>query len=98
MGILDELLGGGQRRRYSDFVNQYEQGHPSEGYSDQEVLERYRDISHARSHRTSTPRPPRKLWRSSRRRSGRRSCGCSRNEPRPVGSRFRAGWRRNPVI
>ena len=48
MGILDELLGGGQRQRdYKDFVNRYEQGHPSEGYSDQEVLDRYRDVSHA---------------------------------------------------
>ncbi len=48
MGILDELLGGGQRQKeYRDFVNRYEQGDPSEGYSDQEVLERYGDVSHA---------------------------------------------------
>jgi hypothetical protein len=48
MGILDELLGGGPRQHdYKDFMNRYEQGHPSEGYSDQEVLERYRDVSHA---------------------------------------------------
>jgi hypothetical protein len=48
MGILDELLGGGQRQKeYRDFVNRYEQGHPSEGYSDQEVLKRYGDVSHA---------------------------------------------------
>ena len=48
MGILDELLGGGQRQRdFKDFVNRYEQGHPSEGYSDQEVVERYSDIAHA---------------------------------------------------
>ena len=41
MGILDELLGGGQRQKeYRDFVNRYEQGHPSEGYYDQEVLKR----------------------------------------------------------
>jgi len=41
MGILDELLAGGQRRNeYKDFVKRYEQGAPSEGYSDQEVLER----------------------------------------------------------
>ena len=33
MGILDELLGGGQRQKeYSDFVDRYEQGKPSEGY------------------------------------------------------------------
>ena len=48
MGILDELLAGGQRQKeYSDFVERYEQGHPSQGYSDQEVLERYGEVSHA---------------------------------------------------
>src|SRR5499426_1946163 len=48
MGILDELLGGEQRQKeYSDFVNRYEQGHPSQGYSDQEVLKRYGEVSHA---------------------------------------------------
>ena len=39
MGILDELLGGGQRQKdYKDFVDRYERGNPSEGYSDKEVL------------------------------------------------------------
>ena len=48
MGILDELLGGGQRQKeYRDFVARYEQGDPSEGYSDREVLQRYGDVSHA---------------------------------------------------
>ena len=48
MGILDELLGGGQRQKeYRDFVDRYEQGHPSKGYSDQEVLQRYGEVSHA---------------------------------------------------
>ena len=48
MGIFDELLGGGQRRQeYSDFVRRYDQGHPSEGYSDQEVMNRYQDVAHA---------------------------------------------------
>src|SRR6059036_2023491 len=48
MGILDDLLGGGQRQRdFKDFVSRYEEGHPSEGYSDQEVVERYRDVAHA---------------------------------------------------
>src|SRR5574341_1127246 len=48
MGILDELLGGGQQRRdFEDFVNRYEQGHPAEGYSDREVIDRYRDVAHA---------------------------------------------------
>lgn len=48
MGMLDELLGGGQRQKeYRDFVNRYEQGAPSEGYSDQEVIKRYGEVSHA---------------------------------------------------
>ena len=48
MGILDELLGGGQRQQgFKDFLNRYEQGHPSEGYTDQEVVERYNDVAHA---------------------------------------------------
>ena len=48
MGILDELLGGGQRQKdYKDFVDRYEQGDPSEGYSDQEVLKRYGEVSHS---------------------------------------------------
>ena len=48
MGILDELLAGGQRQKeYSDFVDRYEQGRPSERYSDQEVLKRYGEVSHA---------------------------------------------------
>jgi hypothetical protein len=48
MGILDELLAGGQRQNeYKDFVNRYEQGAPSDGYSDQEVLKRYGEVSHA---------------------------------------------------
>jgi hypothetical protein len=48
MGILDELLGGGQRQKdYTDFVDRYEQGKPSEGYSDEEVLKRYGEVSHA---------------------------------------------------
>src|SRR5947208_13623896 len=48
MGIFDELLAGGRRQNeYKDFVNRYEQGVPSEGYSDQEVLKRYDEVSHA---------------------------------------------------
>jgi hypothetical protein len=46
--MLDELLGAGQiQKEYRDFVNRYEQGEPSEGYSDQEVLKRYGEVSHA---------------------------------------------------
>ena len=48
MGILDDLLGGGQRQgSFTDFLNRFEQGHPSEGYSDQEVADRYREVAHA---------------------------------------------------
>ena len=48
MGILEDLFGGGQRQGdFTDFVNRYEQGHPAEGYSDQEVVERYREVAHA---------------------------------------------------
>ena len=48
MGILDDLLGGGQiQKQYKDFVDRYEQGDPSEGYSDKEVLKRYGEVSQA---------------------------------------------------
>ena len=47
MGFLDDLLQGGKRQQdYSDFVSRYDQGHPSEGYSDQEVVQRYREVAH----------------------------------------------------
>lgn len=48
MGILDELLGGGKLQRdFEDFVNRYTKGHPSEGYTDQEVVDRYDKVAHA---------------------------------------------------
>ncbi len=48
MGILDDLLGSGQiQRQFQDFVKRFDQGHPSEGYSDQEVVDRYKDVAHA---------------------------------------------------
>ena len=48
MGILDDLLGNEQlQKQYKDFVKRYEQGAPSEGYSDQEVLDRYGDTRRA---------------------------------------------------
>jgi hypothetical protein len=47
MGFLDDLLSNGQlQRKLEDFVNRYEQGHPAEGYSDDEVIERYREVAH----------------------------------------------------
>jgi hypothetical protein len=47
MGILDELRGGQRKKDFQDFVKRYDQGHPSEGYSDEEVLEKYKDVAHA---------------------------------------------------
>jgi hypothetical protein len=48
MGILDDLLGNEQlQKQYKDFVKRYEQGDPSKGYSDHEVLRRYGEVSHA---------------------------------------------------
>ena len=48
MGILDVLLGGGQgQKEYKDFVDRFQQGNPSEGDSDQEVMERYGEVSQA---------------------------------------------------
>ena len=38
---------GNVQKEYKDFVDRYEQGDPSEGYSDQEVLKRYGEVSHA---------------------------------------------------
>jgi hypothetical protein len=46
MGIMDELRGGQRKKDFQDFVNRYDQGHPSEGYSDEEVLQRYKDVAH----------------------------------------------------
>ena len=48
MGVLDDLLGNEQlQKQYKDSDKRYEQGDPSEGYSDQEVLKRYGEVSHA---------------------------------------------------
>ena len=46
MGLLDQLLGGGDRRGdYEDFVSRYEQGVPHEGYDDDEVHQRYSEVT-----------------------------------------------------
>src|SRR4029079_870954 len=48
MGVLDDLLGNEQlQKQYKDSDKRYEQGDPPEGYSDQEVLKRYGEVSHA---------------------------------------------------
>ena len=42
MGLLDQLMGGGQDRdRYNDFANRYDQGSAHEGYDDDEVAKHY---------------------------------------------------------
>jgi len=45
-GNLQQALGGQQQQQeYQDFANRYEQGAPSEGYSDQEVTQRYQQVA-----------------------------------------------------
>ena len=47
MGLLDMLLGNNETRAgFEDFVNRFEEGPPSEGYEDQEVMERYGEVAH----------------------------------------------------
>jgi hypothetical protein len=47
MDLFEILAGSGKNRQeYEDFVNRYDQGPPSEGYSDQEVLDRYGSVAH----------------------------------------------------
>lgn len=46
MGLLDSLLGNNQQQQdYGSFVNRYNQGSPAEGYSDQEVSQRYGQVT-----------------------------------------------------
>ncbi|HET7035523.1 MAG TPA: hypothetical protein VFI42_07575 [Thermomicrobiaceae bacterium] len=48
MGLLDQLLGNDQpqqKQDYQDFIKRYEQGTPGEGYSGQEVLNRYQQVA-----------------------------------------------------
>lgn len=47
MNFLQNLFGGSQEteRDYRNFVARYEQGLPHEGYSDEEVLNRYQQVS-----------------------------------------------------
>ena len=51
MDLFEMLMGGGKNKQeYEDFASRYDQGHPSEGYSDEEVLERYGSSSQRLSH------------------------------------------------
>ena len=50
MGLLDELLGTGQRQaEYKDFANRYHQGSPYTSIGDEETLQRYQDLAPALS-------------------------------------------------
>jgi hypothetical protein len=47
MDLFEILMGSGKNREeHQDYVNRYEQGPASEGYSDQEVLDRYGSVAH----------------------------------------------------
>ena len=46
MGLLDSLLANpSQQQDYQDFVGRYHQGQPHEGYTDQEVAQRYHQVA-----------------------------------------------------
>jgi len=50
MNLLEMLMGNSQTREgFKDFVNRFEEGPPSEGYEDQEVLDRYGEVAHRAS-------------------------------------------------
>jgi hypothetical protein len=44
MNLFDNLFGGQQRQESEDFVNRYQQGHPSDGYSEEEMMQRYQTV------------------------------------------------------
>jgi hypothetical protein len=47
MNLLEMLLENGEKKEgFEDFLNRFEEGPPSEGYEDQEVLDRYGEVSH----------------------------------------------------
>ena len=46
MGLLDALLSTpSQQQEYQDFASRYQQGPPHEGYTDQEVMQRYQQVA-----------------------------------------------------
>jgi hypothetical protein len=48
MNLFDILTGAGKNKQeFEDFASRYDQGHPSEGYSDEEVLDRYGSVAHS---------------------------------------------------
>ena len=47
MNLFEMLMGNNQARDgFQDFLSRFEEGPPSEGYSDQEVLDRYGQVAH----------------------------------------------------
>ena len=47
MNLLEMVMGDSQTREgFEDFLNRFEDGPPSEGYGDQEVLDRYGEVAH----------------------------------------------------
>ena len=47
MGLLEDLMGSSKdREEYQGYVDRYEKGPAWEGYSDQEVLDRYDSVAH----------------------------------------------------
>jgi hypothetical protein len=50
MNLLEVLMGNSQAREgFQDFLKRFEDGPPSEGYADQEVLDRYGEVAHKAS-------------------------------------------------
>lgn len=46
MGLLDSLLNNPQQQQdFQNYVERYQQGPPHQGYSDQEVLQRYQQVA-----------------------------------------------------
>ena len=47
MDLLEMLMGSSETRTgFEDFLKRFEDGPPSEGYADQEVLDRYGEVAH----------------------------------------------------
>jgi hypothetical protein len=45
MNLFDSLFGGQQRQEAEDFVSRYEQGPPSERYTEEEMMQRYQKVA-----------------------------------------------------
>ena len=45
MEFVKNAMDGGQQQAYGNFVDRYESGHPSEGYDEQEVLQRHDEVA-----------------------------------------------------